>query len=81
MPSVAAGWPSVLFFVFWVTVGKWIILTLFLSITLAAFEQSYATVTRTTTGGAVQVGEVGSWGAGSCVSPHAILNAQTCPVF
>ncbi|KAL4420689.1 hypothetical protein ABPG75_010345 [Micractinium tetrahymenae] len=51
--QAAAGWPSVLFFVFWVTVGKWIILTLFLSITLSAFEQSYATVTRTTTGGTI----------------------------
>ena len=52
-----AGWPSVLFFVAWVTVGKWLILTLFLAITLSAFEQSYASVTRTTTGGASQRGE------------------------
>ncbi|PRW21007.1 voltage-gated ion channel superfamily [Chlorella sorokiniana] len=49
-----AGWPSVLFFVAWVTVGKYIILTLFLAITLAAFEQSYAQVSRTSTGSSIR---------------------------
>ncbi|PSC71712.1 voltage-gated ion channel superfamily isoform A [Micractinium conductrix] len=51
--QAVSGWPSVLFFVAWVTVGKWLILTLFLAITLSAFEQSYASVTRTTTGGSL----------------------------
>ena len=50
-PRPRAGWPSTLFFISWVTIGKWIILTLFLAITLAAFEQSYDKVARTTTGG------------------------------
>lgn len=50
--QAVAGWGSALYFVCWVTVGKWVLLTLFLAITLSAFETNYEKYSRGTTTGA-----------------------------
>ncbi|GAB4819675.1 hypothetical protein N2152v2_006721 [Parachlorella kessleri] len=52
--QASAGWASALFFVVWVALGKWTLLTLFLAITLSAFEANYEKYnTRSGSGGGI----------------------------
>lgn len=61
----ATNYGSAAFFVAWIVVGKYILLTLFLAVTLEAFEAKYDTQVRT---------------ACSCYSAHAQVPVQSGPL-
>mgnify|MGYP001807346785 CR=1 FL=1 len=52
----ASNWGSSVFFVAWIVVGKYILLTLFLAVTLEAFEAKYDTQVRVRQAGRQAVG-------------------------